>query len=101
DVVSMVRGAAMVSAHCHNDLGMATANTVAAVLHGARQVEVTVNGLGERAGNAALEEVAVAMALKGVASTGVVLQSLTGLSRAFAEATGVQVQANRAIVGAH
>lgn len=101
DVVSVVRGAAIVSAHCHNDLGMATANTVAAVMHGAGQVEVTVNGLGERAGNAALEEVAVAMALKHVATTGVVLQELTALSAAVSDATGVPVQPNRPVVGAN
>jgi 2-isopropylmalate synthase len=101
DVVSVADHRAVVSAHCHNDLGLATANTLAAVMHGARQVEVTVNGIGERAGNTALEEVAVALALKGVGRTGVTLQSMTSLSRAASEATGVPVQPNRAIVGAN
>ena len=101
DVVSVADHRAVVSAHCHNDLGLATANTLAAVMHGARQVEVTVNGIGERAGNTALEEVAVALALKGVGRTGVALQSMTSLSRAVSEATGVPVQPNRAIVGAN
>ena len=55
---------AIISTHCHNDLGMATANTMAGVLNGARQVEVTINGIGERAGNAALEEVAVALNIR-------------------------------------
>ena len=101
DVVSVADHRAVVSAHCHKDLGLATANTLAAVMHGARQVEVTVNGIGERAGNTALEEVAVALALKGVGRTGVALQSMTSLSRAVSEATGVPVQPNRAIVGAN
>ncbi|HUP54894.1 MAG TPA: 2-isopropylmalate synthase, partial [Methylomirabilota bacterium] len=60
-VVDLVGGAATVSIHCHNDLGLATANTLAAVQAGARQVEVTINGLGERAGNASLEEVVMAL----------------------------------------
>ena len=60
-VVERVGGGATVSVHCHNDLGLATANTLAAVQAGARQVEVTINGLGERAGNASLEEVVMAL----------------------------------------
>ena len=55
----------IISVHCHNDLGMATANTLAAIAAGARQVEVTVNGIGERAGNTALEEVVMALATRG------------------------------------
>lgn len=100
-VVHFVDGAAVVSAHCHDDLGLATANTLAAVRAGARQVEVTVNGIGERAGNSALEQVAVALALKGVARTGIVHTALAGLSAQVAEATGIAVQANRPIVGAN
>ncbi len=60
-VVDLVGRDATVSVHCHNDLGLATANTLAAVQAGARQVEVTINGLGERAGNASLEEVVMAL----------------------------------------
>ncbi|MBW7863794.1 MAG: 2-isopropylmalate synthase [Candidatus Hydrogenedens sp.] len=89
----------IVSAHCHNDLGLATANTVAAVRAGARQVEVSVNGLGERAGNAAAEEVAAVLRLKGVAGTGIRLEHATELSRMVAELSGVPVQPNRALVG--
>jgi 2-isopropylmalate synthase len=89
----------IVSAHCHNDIGMATANTVAAVQAGAGQVEVTVNGIGERAGNTASEEVAVVLALKGIAETGIDLGGITALSRAVREATGVVVQPNRPVVG--
>ncbi|MCH7960027.1 MAG: 2-isopropylmalate synthase [Candidatus Hydrogenedentes bacterium] len=101
EVVQRVGKDIIVSAHCHNDLGMATANTVAAVLNGARQVEVTVNGIGERAGNAALEEVCAVLAVKGIAQTGVDLTQLTELSRYVAEETRVPVQPNRAIVGAN
>jgi 2-isopropylmalate synthase len=101
DVVGFVEGRAIVSVHCHNDLGMATANTVAAVQNGAQQVEVTVNGIGERAGNTALEEVAVALHLKGIAAVHVDFAQITALSRMVAEVTGVPLQPNRAIVGAH
>jgi 2-isopropylmalate synthase len=100
-VVVFVAGAATVSAHCHDDLGLAVANTLAAVRAGARQVEVTVNGIGERAGNCALEQVAVAMALKGVAQTGIQHATLAQLSAQVAGATGVAVQPNRPIVGAN
>ena len=64
DVAAFLDRSVVVSAHCHNDLGLATANTLAAVRAGARQVEVSVNGLGERAGNAAAEEVAAVLRLK-------------------------------------
>lgn len=101
DVAAFVGGEAIVSAHCHDDLGMATANTVAAVRHGARQVEVTINGIGERAGNAAAEEVAVVLARRGIAETGVRLDLITELSQHVARVTGVSVQPNRAIVGAN
>jgi 2-isopropylmalate synthase len=93
----------ILSAHCHDDLGMATANTLAAVANGARQVEVTINGLGERAGNAPLEEVVMALATRseafGGAGTSVVTRELVPTSRLVSEATGLAVQANKAIVG--
>lgn len=101
DIVQTVGPSVVVSAHCHNDLGLATANTLAAVEAGARQVEVTVNGIGERAGNAAAEEVAVALALKRIARTGADLARIAGLSRRVAELTGIPVQPNRAVVGAN
>lgn len=101
DMVAFVDGSAWISAHCHNDLGLATANTLAAIEAGARQVEVTVNGLGERAGNAAIEEIGVAVALKSMAETGLDLSQVSRISRLVAESTGVPVQPNRAIVGAN
>ncbi|MCC6144227.1 MAG: 2-isopropylmalate synthase [Candidatus Hydrogenedentes bacterium] len=101
DIVAFVEGRAIVSVHCHNDLGMATANTVAAVQNGADQVEVTVNGIGERAGNTAMEEVAVALHLQGIAQVNVDFAQITAISRMVAETTGVPVQPNRAIVGAY
>lgn len=101
DIVKTVEGAACVSAHCHNDLGLATANTLAAIEAGAGQVEVTVNGLGERAGNTAVEEVAVAVALKELACTGLDLSRIASLSRRVAELTRVPVQPNRPVVGAN
>ena len=101
ELVRRVGPEVIVSAHCHNDMGLATANTIAAVQHGARQVEVTVNGIGERAGNTSLEEVAVALAMKGIASTGIDLTQIAAVSAKVEEATGVARQANRAIVGAN
>lgn len=100
-IVVFVDGAATISAHCHDDLGLAVANSLAAVRAGARQVEVTVNGIGERAGNSALEQVAVALALKGIANSGIQHERLAGLSAAVAAVTGVVVQPNRPIVGAN
>lgn len=95
---------AIISVHCHNDLGMATANSLAAVLEGARQVECTINGLGERAGNAALEEIAMALYTRrsyyGI-TTNVVMQELYPSSRMVSSFTGLAVQANKAIVGAN
>ncbi len=101
DVAAFVPPGVIVSAHCHNDMGMATANTVAAVESGATQVEVTVNGIGERAGNAAVEEVGVVLAVKGIAETGLDLSHVSALSRRVSEVTGVPVQPNRAVVGAN
>lgn len=95
---------AIFSCHCHNDLGMATANTLAGVLGGARQVEVTVNGIGERAGNTALEEVAVALHIRKDrfgCETGIQLNKLLAISRTVSELTGMIVQRNKAVVGAN
>jgi 2-isopropylmalate synthase len=95
---------AIISVHCHNDLGMATANSLAAVRAGARQVECTINGLGERAGNAALEEIVMALHTRrsyfGV-STNIETRELYPSSRMVSTYTGLAVQANKAIVGAN
>jgi 2-isopropylmalate synthase len=98
-----VPGDYVMSTHCHNDLGMATANTLAGVQAGARQVEVCVNGLGERAGNAALEEVVMAIRIRpdqfpGV-TTGVRTEELARASRLVSRLTGYPVQFNKAVVG--
>ncbi|GCE20445.1 2-isopropylmalate synthase [Dictyobacter kobayashii] len=91
------------SAHCHDDLGMATANTLAAIKGGARQVEVTVNGLGERAGNTALEEVVMALRTRpdtfGGVDTHINAQELLATSQLVSKLTGILVQPNKAIVG--
>lgn len=92
------------SAHCHDDLGLAVANSLAAVRAGVRQIECTINGIGERAGNASLEEVVVALAVRkdsfGV-TTGVRLDQLFPSSRMLTEITGAQVAPNKAVVGAN
>jgi 2-isopropylmalate synthase len=92
-----------VSVHCHNDLGLATANTLAAVQAGARQVEVTINGLGERAGNASLEEVVMALRTRPTQfpqlGSGVQTEQLTAASRLVSYLTGFTIQPNKAIVG--
>ncbi|PVA10412.1 2-isopropylmalate synthase [Pelagivirga sediminicola] len=88
--------------HCHNDLGMATANSLAAVEGGARQIECTINGLGERAGNTALEEVVMAMKVRGDImpySTGIDTTKIMNISRRVATVSGFAVQFNKAIVG--
>ena len=88
--------------HCHNDLGMATANALAAVDGGARQIECTINGLGERAGNTALEEVVMAMKVRGDImpyTTGIDTTKIMHLSRRVSTVSGFQVQPNKAIVG--
>ena len=94
----------ILSAHCHDDLGLAVANSLAAVRAGVRQIECTVNGIGERAGNAALEEVAVALAVRkesfGV-STNLKLNELYKSSRLLVEITGAVVAPNKAVVGAN
>ncbi|MCI1640061.1 MAG: 2-isopropylmalate synthase [Bacteroidales bacterium] len=92
---------AIISTHCHNDLGMATANTMAGIMNGARQVEVTVNGVGERAGNTALEE--IAMILKSHKNTGyctgIRTQKIYPVSRMVSNLMNMPVQPNKAIVG--
>ena len=94
----------IISAHCHNDLGLATANTLAAVQNGARQVEVTVNGIGERAGNTSLEEVVMALHTRptvyGVQNT-IDTTQIARISRLVSAYTGIPVQPNKAIVGAN
>ena len=90
------------SAHCHDDLGMATANTIAAIENGADQVEGTINGLGERAGNVALEEIAVALHIRKDVygfETGLNLQEIKRTSQLVSQLTGVVIQPNKAIVG--
>jgi len=95
----------IISVHCHDDLGLGTANTLAAVGAGARQVEVTMNGIGERAGNTSLEEVVMALATRseqfGGAWTRVEKPRLVPTSRLVSSLTGVAVQVNKAIVGAN
>src|SRR6185369_1660380 len=95
---------AVISVHCHDDLGMAVANTLHGVLNGARQVEGTINGLGERAGNAALEEIVMALRTRadyfGV-HTGVETRELHRTSRLVADMLGTQVPPNKAIIGAN
>ena len=88
--------------HCHNDLGMATANALAAVAGGARQIECTINGLGERAGNTALEEVVMALKVRGDIMpyyTACDSRKIMNISRRVATVSGFPVQYNKAIVG--
>jgi len=107
DLIAHVRdqvpGDYVISTHCHNDLGLAVANSLSGVRAGARQVEVCVNGLGERAGNAALEEVVMALKIRpdqfpGL-DTGVRTEELARTSRMVSRLTGYQVQWNKAVVG--
>ena len=102
-VVERVGRDATVSVHCHNDLGLATANTLAAVQAGARQVEVTINGLGERAGNASLEEVVMALRTRPTQfpdlGSRVQTEQITAASRLVSYLTGFAIQPNKAIVG--
>ncbi|HUI16325.1 MAG TPA: 2-isopropylmalate synthase [Alphaproteobacteria bacterium] len=95
---------AIISVHCHNDLGLAVANSLAAVRAGARQVECTINGIGERAGNASLEEIVMALRTRHDAmpyTTGIKTELITKASRLVSTITGFQVQPNKAIVGAN
>ncbi len=94
----------IISAHCHNDLGLATANTLAAIQNGARQAEVTMNGIGERAGNTSLEEIVMALHTRptvyGV-HTNIDTTQIARISRLVSAYTGIPVQPNKAIVGAN
>ena len=95
-------GQAVISVHCHNDLGLAVANSLAAVKAGARQVECTINGLGERAGNASLEEIVMNLKVRSDyfgCDTGIATQRLVPVSKLVASLTGIFVQRNKAIVG--
>ena len=94
----------ILSTHCHNDLGLATANTLAGIQNGARQVEVTINGIGERAGNTALEEVVMALHTRRQVlnlDTNIDSTQLSRLSKMVSNYTGISVQPNKAIVGAN
>ena len=95
---------AVISVHCHNDLGLATANALTAIKHGARQVECTINGIGERAGNSAMEEVVMALKTRkdlfGL-ETGIKTEYIHQTSRLLTQITGIPVQPNKAIVGAN
>jgi len=93
-----------VSVHCHDDLGLATANTLAGIAAGARQAEVTINGIGERAGNSSLEEVVMALHTRAArfgAATRIDTTQLTRVSRLVSTVTGMPVQPNKAVVGAN
>jgi 2-isopropylmalate synthase len=94
----------VLSAHCHNDLGLAVANSLAAISAGAGQVECTINGIGERAGNASLEEIAVALHVRQAhysAVTNISLEKIYSTSRMLSSVTGVGVPPNKAVVGAN
>ncbi|HNZ11740.1 MAG TPA: 2-isopropylmalate synthase, partial [Smithellaceae bacterium] len=97
-------GNTIISVHCHNDLGLAVANSLAAIRNGARQVECTINGIGERAGNTAMEEIVMALAtrrdLYGL-HTRIKTEEIYKTSRLLTQITGVPVQPNKAIVGAN
>src|SRR5690606_19759685 len=93
---------AVISVHCHNDLGLAVANSLAAIENGAGQVECTINGIGERAGNCSLEEIVMALRTRHdfyQAQTRIQTQRLVPTSRLVSNVTGMQVQRNKAIVG--
>ena len=92
------------SAHCHNDLGLAVANSLAAIAAGARQVECTINGIGERAGNASLEEIAVALQVRKshyAVRTNISLEKIYATSRMLSAITSINVPPNKAVVGAN
>src|SRR5205823_12684145 len=93
---------AVISTHCHNDLGLAVANSLAAIQNGARQVECTINGIGERAGNTALEEIVMALQVRQQAfglTTTINTKELSVTSQLLREVNSMRVQANKAIVG--
>ncbi len=94
----------ILSVHCHNDLGLAVANSLAAITNGARQIECTLNGLGERAGNAALEEIVMVLRTRGdhyPYHTQVITEEIHRTSALVSHLTGVQIQPNKAIIGAN
>src|SRR5689334_21289035 len=108
DIITMLRNRVpnadkvVFSTHCHNDLGLAVANSLAGVLAGARQVECTINGIGERAGNAALEEIVMALKVRAdiiPCDTGIATTSIARVSKAVSNVTGFPIQYNKAIVG--
>jgi len=106
DILSHVAGAdkAVISVHCHDDLGLATANSLEAVRAGAGQVECTINGIGERAGNAALEEVVMTLKHRSDqfgAETGIKTEEIFATSSLLVDITGIPVQPNKAVVGAN
>ena len=96
---------AVISVHCHNDLGLATANSIAAIINGARQIECTINGIGERAGNAAVEEIVMILKTRGDVlkkyKTGIATKELWPTSKLVTQMTGIPVQPNKPIVGAN
>ena len=102
DRIKNLNDEVLLSVHCHNDLGMATANTLAAIKNGADKIEVTVNGIGERAGNAALEEIVMALKTRGDvynAYTDIVTEEIMNTSRLVSSLMGLEVQVNKAITG--
>lgn len=110
DLISAIRNnvanidRTIISSHCHNDLGMAVANSLAAMRAGARQIECTINGIGERAGNAALEEIVMAIKTRGDfynVETAIDTTMITRISKLVSSITGFAVQYNKAIVGAN
>ena len=94
---------AIISCHCHNDLGLATANSIEGIINGARQIECTINGIGERAGNTALEEVVMIMKQHPYLNldTNIDTKMLFGISQLVSESMGIYTQPNKAIVGAN
>lgn len=103
ELVKFIAGRAVVSVHNHNDLGLATANTLACIQAGARQVECTINGIGERAGNASLEEIVMSLKTRSDVfaplHTGINTKEIYPTSRLIASITGIEPQPNKAIVG--
>ena len=97
-------GRVTLSVHCHNDLGLAVANSLAGIQAGANQVECTVNGIGERAGNASLEEIVMALEVRSAhfkIETGIDTTQISAASKLVSERTGYVVQPNKAVVGAN
>ncbi len=103
ELSEFTKGRAIISVHCHNDLGLATANSLSAAINGARQIECTINGLGERAGNASLEEIVMALKTRsdayGGIDTRINTREIYPTSRLVATTCGIEPQPNKAIVG--